>query len=104
MTRLTGNESWNWGTAQQEAFDELKARLAQDVVLALPTEARKFRVEADASESAIGTVLSQEQERDWSPPVAATFMYQTLSIDRTCDGSRLSIDCPPTIKHFSHCH
>ena len=37
-------------------------------------------------------------------PVAATFMYQTLSIDRICDGSRLSIDCPPTIKHFSHCH
>ena len=67
MTKLTGNESWTWGKAQQDAFDELKARLAQDVVLALPTETGKFRVEADASEGAIGAILSQEQEGKWRP-------------------------------------
>ena len=36
-------------------------------MLALPTETGKFRVEADASEGAIGAILSQEQEGKWRP-------------------------------------
>ncbi len=63
MTQLTGNDLWKWGSAQQGAFEELKRLLAKEVVLAIPTEKGKFRVEADASEGAIGAVLSQEQ--DW---------------------------------------
>ncbi len=48
-------------------FEELKRLLAEEVVPAIPTEEDKFRVEADASEGAIGTVLSQEQDGKWHP-------------------------------------
>ncbi len=50
MTQLMGNDPWRWGVAQQEAFDQLKKQLAEDVVLVIPTEEGKFHMEADASE------------------------------------------------------
>ncbi len=62
MTQLTGNDPWKWGTAQQGTFEELKRLLAEEVVLAIPTEGGRFCIEADASEGAIGAVLSQEQD------------------------------------------
>jgi len=43
--------------------------------LALPRRERKFRVEMDASEHAIGGVLSQEQEGKWKPIV---FLSRTI--------------------------
>jgi hypothetical protein len=36
-------------------------------VLALPNDMGKFRVEADASEGAIGAILSQKQNDEWRP-------------------------------------
>ncbi len=42
MTQLTGNDTWKWGKAQQEAFEQLKRQLAEDVVLAIPTNEGKF--------------------------------------------------------------
>ncbi|SJL04219.1 uncharacterized protein ARMOST_07580 [Armillaria ostoyae] len=77
MTHLTGKETWTWGTAQQVAFMRLKAQLATDVILAIPTEKGKFHVEADASEGAIGAVLSQEQDRKWRP---VAFLSKALTI------------------------
>ncbi len=77
MTQLTGNDMWKWGKVQQEAFEQLKKQLAEDVVLAIPTNEGKFRVEADASEGAIGAVLSQEQEGKWRPVL---FLSKSLSV------------------------
>ncbi len=77
MTQLTGNDPWKWGKAQQDAFEELKRLLAEEVVLAIPTENGKFRVEADASEGAIGAVLSQEQDGKWRP---VAFLSKSLTI------------------------
>jgi hypothetical protein len=47
------------------AFQKLKERIAEDVVLALPMDEGKFRLEADASDRATGAVLSQEQDGVW---------------------------------------
>ncbi len=77
MTQLTGNDPWKWGEAQQKAFEELKRLLAEEVVLAIPMENGKFRVEADASEGAIGAVLSQEQDGKWRP---VTFLSKSLTV------------------------
>ncbi len=77
MTQLMGNDPWKWGVKQQEAFDQLKRQLAEDVVLAIPTEEGKFRIEADASEGAIGTVLLQEQDGKWHP---IAFLSKSLMI------------------------
>ncbi len=65
MTQLTGNKPWRWGKVQQDMFEELKKQLAEDFVLAIPTEEGKFCIEADSSEGAIGAILSQEQEGKW---------------------------------------
>ena len=76
LTRLTGKTGWSWGDEQRAAFKGLKARIAEDAVLALPTDDGKFRLEADASEGVIGAVISQEQEGVWRP---VAFMSHSLS-------------------------
>ncbi len=42
MTQLTGNDMWKWGRAQQEAFEQLKRQLAEDVILAILMNEGKF--------------------------------------------------------------
>ena len=46
-------------------FEELKKKITCQPVLSLPRREGKFRVETDASEHAIGGVLSQEQDGKW---------------------------------------
>ncbi len=77
MTQLTGNDPWKWGRVQQDTFEELKRLLAEEVVLAILMEDGKFHVEADASEGAIGAVLSQEQDGKWRP---VAFLSKSLTV------------------------
>ncbi|SJL11309.1 uncharacterized protein ARMOST_14712 [Armillaria ostoyae] len=65
-----------WGAAQNQAFQQLKKQMAEDVILAIPNLTRRFRVEADASNGAIGAVLSQEQDGKWRP---VAFMSKALT-------------------------
>ncbi len=55
----------------------MKRLLAKEVVLAIPTEDGKFRIEAHASEGAIGAVLSQEQDGKWRP---VAFLSKSLTV------------------------
>ena len=48
-----------WSESQQKAFTELKDRLCTTLVLALPDLQQPFEVETDASDYAIGAVLTQ---------------------------------------------
>ncbi len=61
---------------QDRAFVKLKHRMVEDVILAIPNETDPFMVEADASEGAIGAVLSQKQNGKWRP---VAFMSKSLS-------------------------
>ncbi len=76
LTALTGLTEWKWGSAQDQAFAELKRRMAKDVILAIPNKTDPFMVEADASEGAVGAVLSQKQNGVWRP---VAFMSKLLS-------------------------
>ncbi len=76
LTQLTGLTAWTWGKPQEDAFKELKCRMAEDVILAIPNEDDPFQVEADASEGAVGAVLSQQQNGVWQP---VAFMSKSLS-------------------------
>ncbi|CAK5281960.1 unnamed protein product [Mycena citricolor] len=67
LTRLTGKAGWSWGADEHAAFDGLKKRIAEDAVLALPNDTGQYRLEADASEGATGSVLSQNQDGIWRP-------------------------------------
>src|SRR5215472_10029379 len=65
---LTGKRDWNWTWEQDKAFMELKSRISTAPVLAIPKDEGKFRIECDASDFALGGVLSQQQsDGKWHP-------------------------------------
>jgi hypothetical protein len=49
--------SFQWGPAQQQAFDALKSKLTQAPLLQLPDFDETFKLECDASGIGIGGVL-----------------------------------------------
>ena len=67
LTKLTGNEEWKWGKEQKEAMKELKRRVCSEPVLTIPVDNAPFRGETDASDYALGAVLSQKIEEKWHP-------------------------------------
>ena len=68
MTRK--ENKWSWRERQQKAFEELKERFTTELVLVTPDLDKEMRVEADASDFAIGGVLSMKCEDEKWRPVA----------------------------------
>ncbi|CDO72200.1 hypothetical protein BN946_scf184970.g52 [Trametes cinnabarina] len=67
LTALTGNIEWHWGPTQAQAFAALKSAICSAPVLAIPTDNDPYRLECDASNYAVGAVLSQRQDGVWHP-------------------------------------
>jgi len=60
LTMLTKKDNkFNWNTEQQNAFDSLKEKLTSAPVLSYPDFTRQFLITTDASDYAIGAILSQ---------------------------------------------
>jgi len=55
-------KKWDWTEKQEKALKELKKRFTKELVLAAPDLDKKMRMEVDASDYAIGGVLSMECE------------------------------------------
>jgi hypothetical protein len=62
-----GKAPWEWTDEQQEAFEKLKTLVTTAPVLTMPNDEDKYKVETDASQYAIGAVLSQHQNGKWRP-------------------------------------
>ena len=76
---LTRNDiKWNWGPAEQSAFDRLKQSVTAAPVLISPDSTSPFRIEADSSDFATSAVLSQVCPTDgkWHP---VAFFSKSLS-------------------------
>jgi hypothetical protein len=56
------NVIFSWGPRQQKAFQELKDALCSDSVLTFPDFSKEFILSTDASNLAVGTILSQVQD------------------------------------------
>src|SRR5205823_14294218 len=67
LTKLTGKEEWSWDSEQERAFEGLKKAMSTAPVLAMPKDEEPFMIECDASEGALGAILSQKQEEKWKP-------------------------------------
>jgi transposase InsO family protein len=59
---LTKNKTFKWTNRCQQSFDDLKVALTSAPVLGMPNETDPFVLDTDASDEAIGAVLSQVQE------------------------------------------
>ena len=63
-------QKWKWEKEQEEAFERLKMVFTTEPILAIPEIDREMRVEADASDYAIGEVLSTKcEDGKWRPVV-----------------------------------
>ena len=58
---------WKWSTAQEEAFQDIKAAMTTAPVLAVPNPMLPYEVYTDASGFGIGAVLLQDQGRGLQP-------------------------------------
>ena len=67
---------FHWEKNQEEAFNTLKERLCNQPILILPDLSKPFILATDASNEAIGAVLSQIQEDDELP---VSYLSRTLN-------------------------
>jgi len=71
------DKKWDWTEKQKKAFRELKEWFTKKPVLAAPDLDKKLQVEVDASDYAMGKVLSMEEENGRWKPVA--FLSKSLN-------------------------
>ena len=71
------DKKWEWTEREERAFKELKGRFTKKPVLAAPDIDKKMRMEVDASDYAMGGVLSMECEDGLWRPVA--FLSKSLN-------------------------
>lgn len=62
LTDLLKKDGFEWASREQKAFEELKDRMVNAPVLALPNFKEKFVVESDASGYGLGAVLMQNKK------------------------------------------
>ena len=54
----TNKKPWRWDPIHQQAFDNVKATIAKDVVLAYPDFSKSFEIYTDASTMQLGAVIT----------------------------------------------
>jgi hypothetical protein len=55
----TKKKPWRWESIHQQAFDNVKATIAKEVVLAYPDFTKPFKIYTDASTMQLGAVITQ---------------------------------------------
>ena len=76
LTDLTKKDvAWQWGPTEQRAFQQLKQALCDAPILLYPDPEKAYTVVTDASGTAVGGVLMQEEDNQLRP---LAFMSRTL--------------------------
>ena len=71
---LSVKNSWNWGPAQEEAYQLVKEELSEPTVLALYDPQADTKISAESSSYGLGAVLMQRSspQSSWKPIVYAS--------------------------------
>ena len=69
--------AFRWTDQARESFEALKSSLTSPSILAMPTDSDEFTLDTDASDNAIGAVLSQKQAG-----VERVVAYASRSLDK----------------------
>jgi hypothetical protein len=72
----TKKKPWRWDPIHQKAFDNVKATIAKEVVLAYPDYQSSFEIYTDASTKQLGAVITQKNR-----PIA--FFSRKLSVTQS---------------------
>jgi hypothetical protein len=72
----TKKKPWRWESIHQQAFDNVKATISKEVVLAYPDFTKSFEIYTDASTMQLGSVITQGNR-----PIA--FFGRKLSVTQT---------------------
>jgi RNase H-like domain found in reverse transcriptase len=71
------DKKFGWSTECQEAFDTMKKRFTEELVLLMPNQSKSFQIESDTSKVATGAVLTQLDLNGDRHPIA--FLSKTFS-------------------------
>jgi hypothetical protein len=55
----TKKKPWRWKSIHQQAFDNVKATITKEVVLAYPEFTKPFKIYTDASTMQLGAIITQ---------------------------------------------
>ena len=73
---LQKNKQWNWSETERDAFNEIKEKFVSMVMMNHPNFERKFYLQTDASNIALGAELYQEDDEKEHHTIA--FASRTL--------------------------
>ena len=63
LTSLVSTKAkWKWTEEEQQAFDNMKKIISQEVLLPYPDFTKMFDIHTDASDLQIGSVISQDNQ------------------------------------------
>jgi hypothetical protein len=76
-SKKTKKRAWHWDEVHKIVFENIKATIARDVVVAYPDYSQEFQIYTDASSTQLGAVVTQG-----SKPVA--FFSRKLTDTQQC--------------------
>uniref|UniRef100_A0A3P9HPM2 Gypsy retrotransposon integrase-like protein 1 n=1 Tax=Oryzias latipes TaxID=8090 RepID=A0A3P9HPM2_ORYLA len=104
LTKLTSpTKSFSWDSTAQEAFVKLKNLFVSAPILIQPDPSRQFVVEVDASDSGVGAVLSQKEEKSGKLKPCAFFSKKLFSAEQNYDiGNRELLAIKLALEEWRH--
>jgi RNase H-like domain found in reverse transcriptase len=60
LTELTGKKAFVWEDKHQQPFEQMKALIAMDTLLAYPNHNKPFDIKTDASDYQLGAIIKQD--------------------------------------------
>ena len=94
LYRLTGAKvKFDWGEEEEDSFQKLKEAITEAPLLVYPREGGGFVLDTDASDKAIGAVLSQVQDGKERVVAYGSFVLEHGSEELLCDQERIVGNC-----------